>query len=315
MASVDAMGLWHGSCTTPPIKRGFVRHVWIVVLAAGAGRRLAAVTGGVPKQFWRPGTEAPSLLEDTLARMRPIGPRERTMTIVDESHHRFIGGLQPLRHASEVIYQPEDRGTAAGVLMPLVRVDQLDRDAIVVLTPSDHGVEDPLIFQASVSRAIAAVHAGHSGIVLFGVTPTSATEDYGWITPRTRGDHADTFRPVEAFVEKPPVAEAERLLRSGAVWNTMVLVARARALLTAFERALPVHTRTLVSMAAAASDAPSGQLKTAYRNLPAADFSRDVLSRTRPMVLLTLPAATGWSDLGTPDRLRQWLSRRATCAA
>jgi choline kinase len=26
---------------------------WTVVLAAGAGRRLAEVTGGVPKQFWR----------------------------------------------------------------------------------------------------------------------------------------------------------------------------------------------------------------------------------------------------------------------
>ena len=52
-------------------------QLWSVVLAAGSGRRLSDLTGGTPKQFWRP-TGSTSLVEETLARLAPISPPERT---------------------------------------------------------------------------------------------------------------------------------------------------------------------------------------------------------------------------------------------
>jgi mannose-1-phosphate guanylyltransferase len=52
---------------------------WTIVLAAGSGRRLARITGGIPKQFWSPpgGT---TLLEQTLRRMAPLAPVPATFS-------------------------------------------------------------------------------------------------------------------------------------------------------------------------------------------------------------------------------------------
>src|SRR4029079_9603251 len=88
---------------------------WTLVLAAGAGRRLSSVTGGGPKQFWRPQGRT-SLPEDTLDRLSPPVPARRTVPIVDRSHQPFVTALANPDRLGEVLYQPEDRGTAAGVL-------------------------------------------------------------------------------------------------------------------------------------------------------------------------------------------------------
>src|SRR6185503_15686864 len=94
--------------------------VWNLVLAAGAGRRLASVTGGVPKQFWRR-DGGPTLLEDTLTRTSPLASRARTVIVVDSTHAHFITG-SAAEAFERVVYQPTDRGTAAGVLFGLMNV-------------------------------------------------------------------------------------------------------------------------------------------------------------------------------------------------
>src|SRR6187431_331812 len=126
--------------------------LWSIVLAAGAGRRLASVTGGVPKQFWsRYG--GPTLLEDTLARIAPLASPDRTVIVVDQTHRTFVDQASALKAFERFLYQPCDKGTAAGVLLGLMPVIAKDPDAIVMLTPSDHGVADPALFVDEVRRA------------------------------------------------------------------------------------------------------------------------------------------------------------------
>ena len=64
------------------------RPLWSVILAGGAGRRLFAVTNGIPKQFWRLEGQ-PSLLEETVARLAPLGAL-RTCLVVDRSHEPYL---------------------------------------------------------------------------------------------------------------------------------------------------------------------------------------------------------------------------------
>jgi len=44
-----------------------------------------------------------------------------------------------------------------------------------------------------------------------------------------------------------------------------------------------------------------------YEALPELDFSRDILGKSREAAVLSWPSRMGWSDLGTPERLRAWL--------
>src|SRR5687767_5336015 len=107
-------------------------RLWPIVLAAGSGRRLARVTGGAPKQFWAP-TGQPSLLEQTMSRVAPLAPPQQRVTIVDQSHRAYVARIERRTELGHLIYQPEDRGTAAGVLLPAMTVAIHDPDAVVVI--------------------------------------------------------------------------------------------------------------------------------------------------------------------------------------
>jgi len=278
--------------------------VWSVVLAAGMGRRLSPVTGGVPKQFWRPAGSA-SLLDETLVRLRPVSDAARTIIVVDDTHREHVTARAQYRDRARILFQPTDRGTAAGVLFGLVPVLAADPNAIVVLTPSDHGVGDASAFVRGIAEAIGCVKAS-GGIVLLGVEPSAASDDLGWITLRPE-KRPGGIQPVNGFVEKPHATTARRLLASGAVWNTMVLVARVKDLVTLSETHLPEITAMFLRAVPIPAAEHAAFFRGLYSVLPSSDFSRHVLAPARDLLAYTWPASMGWSDLGTPERLRAWL--------
>jgi len=285
-------------------------RVWTVALAGGAGRRLAAVTGGVPKQFWPMG-DSRTLLEATLDRMAPIAPRSRTVVVVDRSHKSYVRAMAD--RLGHVLYQPEDRGTAAGVLLALLPILDAEPEAIVAMTPTDHGIADLTCFRAGVVTAVNHVRRFAADVVLFGVEPLGSEESYGWITPGA-AIRGTTLRRVGAFVEKPPQEVAARLQASGAVWNTMVLVARVSVLLQMFRRQQPVLTGTLTKGwqgMAIGGDA----LRDEYARLTLVDFSREVLAPSTDLLVHTWPSAMGWTDLGTPARFAAWYARTRASSA
>lgn len=282
---------------------------WTVVLAAGAGRRLSSVTGGMPKQFWR-GAQGKSLLEETADRFSPLSPPSRTVIVVDRSHRDYLSVDEHARRLGTLMLQPQDRGTAAGVLLGLMPVLESGDDAIVALTPADHGVVDDVEFRRGVRQA--ARYAGSTGeIVLFGVEPAVAHDDYGWITPgpvRSPG----SMRPVTSFVEKPSRERASELLAAGAVWNTMVLVGPARALRDLSVALVPGLAQAFAIALQLPLVARDAFLASAYSSLPTLDFSRDVIAPARNLATYIWPASIGWSDLGTPERLFAWQAREST---
>lgn len=280
--------------------------LWNLVLAAGAGKRLAPVTGGIPKQYWRAGRRH-SLLDDTINRMAPLAPAARTVTVVADAHRQHLSALRAPGRLGQIVFQPEDRGTAAGVLLGLLHIIETAPKAIVVLTPSDHGVRDIRAFQAGIDRAARSIRDRATETVVFGVEAESAHGDYGWITPAPSETRA--LHRVAAFIEKPPLPMAEQLLASGAVWNTMIVVARATTLLTSFRYHLPHLSKVLESAMAAPHAVRHNELRAAYDRLPHYDFSRDLLTPATDLSLIVWPTALGWSDLGTPERLAEWHDR------
>src|SRR4029077_15805474 len=99
---------------------------WAVVLAGGEGGRLRALTTtatgmAIPKQFCSLRGGA-SLLEEALQRATAIAPTERISTVVAEHHAdwwcRSLSALAP----ANVFVQPQNRGTALGILLALLNI-------------------------------------------------------------------------------------------------------------------------------------------------------------------------------------------------
>ena len=279
---------------------------WAVVLAGGDGDRVAAMTRDaqgrvVPKQFWS-FDDGPPMVRWALARARRVAPAPRVLVAVTEPHRphwqRHLADVP--RH--NILVQPENRGTAVGVLRALVEVQARGCAAApAVLLPADHYVGNEFVLHHALAEAVLSARHDHPPVVLLGVSPRSAEAGYGWILPEASGPIARVSR----FVEKPPAESVAEMVRGGALINSFILVARVQVLLGIIGRLLP---DVLGAFRRLASSAPDGAAcRRLYERLPSIDLSRDVLERAVKSLSVVRVPPCGWSDLGTPERLRQFL--------
>ena len=277
---------------------------WAVVLAAGEGSRLQGLTRDsrgvvVPKQFCSL-QGGPSLLQETIQRALAVAPLQRICTVVAVQHRRWWERTLSYFPEPNVVAQPHNRGTAHGILLPLLRICAQDPDAVVVFLPSDHYIGDEAAFASSLRHAASLATIDPRSIYVLGSEPEEADPELGYVVPTSRS--RSEASPVLRFVEKPTPEFAATLLEQGGLWNMFVLAASARALLTLFEHTLP---GTLAAMEHLSGHA----IENLYRNLPTVDFSRDILQgREERLRVLPVPAC-GWTDLGTPPRVASTLQR------
>lgn len=249
---------------------------------------------------------ARSLLRQTLDRVALAIPSERTVVVTRRSHAGYASVEFPRHLVSKVLVQPEDRGTAAGILFPGHWIRWRDPEATVAVFPSDHFVVEEGLFMRHVAEVAAGVNRHPEWIVLLGARPTDAETGYGWIEPGEplpwkRCAHVSR---VQRFWEKPSFETARACLEAGWLWNTLVLVARAETLIEAGRRCVPaLHDRLARIAPFTDTEEEAWAIHQGYALAPSASFSRAVLEAGLPFLAVSkLPPLT-WSDWGTPERV------------
>jgi mannose-1-phosphate guanylyltransferase len=295
---------------------------WAIVLAGGEGTRLRSLvqrihSDGRPKQYAILVGER-SLLRQTLDRVALAVPPERTVVVQTRAHSRFFPAEFSGPGAPTVLVQPQDRGTAAGILLPALRVAWKDPGATVAVFPSDHFVADDGAFMRHVVSLLPVVDRHPELLVLLGAAPDSAEPGYGWIEPGPRLDAASSgeVRSVRRFVEKPSASEARACLANGSLWNTFVMLGRARTLVEAMRRALPELVARLARIRPfVGTPAETRAIEQAYRLSGTANFSQTVLVPSPARLAVSPLPALAWSDWGTPERVIQTLRREGLAPA
>jgi mannose-1-phosphate guanylyltransferase len=222
-----------------------------------------------------------------------------------EAHYTAeLKGVSP----RQMVVQPVNRGTLPAAVFSLLRLTQLDPLAIVAFVPSDHFYEDEAGFRTGLDLAYEIAEDNGGAIVLLGAKASSADVEYGWIEP-TKITAIGLGRPrlyrVRNFWEKPSTDVAQSLLEQGCLWNTFTMVGRASTFLRMIEAAAPrvYHAFSRVTHEDRAA------IRTVYNALSASDFSRDVLTTSTHMLSVLSLGDLGWSDLGSPGRALDALTR------
>jgi len=277
-------------------------RVWAIILAAGDGTRLRSLVRLLhgderPKQFATIIGER-SLLQTTIERTTRIAPPWRTVVVVSTEYAALARKQLGVWSAVRVLVQPRNRGTAAGILLPLAWIRARDPHARVAIFPSDHHVADPVPFVSAVRTALAA-----EGITLLGISGDRADTGLGWIEPERSAKFAVTA--VARFVEKPHRTVAQALLRRGALWNAFVIAASIPELWALAEASLPTLTAALDALGTLTDEAA---LQRLYETLAPSDFSRVVLERAPDLSVIRVDGS-GWADWGTPERIIESLER------
>lgn len=278
-------------------------HLWALVLAAGDGKRVRSLThtsdGALaPKQFCTVHGRQ-SLLSYTIDRGAALVPMERIVTVVAEQHRGWWESELSGHPSENVVVQPHNRGTAVGILLPLLKIVRRDPLARIILLPTDHYVARESLLRESIEEANRAVQVDGSRVILLGMMPRESDTEYGWIVPSAENR---AVCEVATFVEKPDSARARFLLRRGALLNSLILVATGRAFLQLFARATPQLIGDFISWRENATAGPAA-LETLYRKLSSHDFSREVLEPSCASLSVLRAPDCGWMDVGTPARL------------
>jgi mannose-1-phosphate guanylyltransferase len=279
-------------------------NTWALVLAGGEGSRLRGLTRNghgvvVPKQFCSL-QGGPTLLQEALLRAAALAPPQRVCTVVAEHHRQWWTPLLSHLPKENAIVQPQNRGTAYGILLPLLRIAERDPDATVVLLPADHYVRDEEVMAGSLRHAAELAHADRDSIYLLGVQPDEPDTELGYIVPAARSQSGAVA--VERFIEKPSEFLAGMLLDRGALWNVFILAASAKALLGLFDGR---YAATIAAM----RGFEGANIESLYQHLSSMDFSRDVLQGKESRLKVLAVPPCGWTDLGTPKRIGLTLER------
>ncbi len=288
-------------------------QTWSLVLAGGEGSRLRTLTtkpGGtaVPKQYCTLVGEH-TLLEAAIERAKAITSAAHTCVVVAAKHRRWWSSPLAELPKANVIVQPFNRGTAVGILDPLLHILVRDRHARLVILPSDHYVRQEELLQRCARSAVELLVHDTDGPILLGLEPEEPDPELGYIIPGERG--IDGGRSIRRFIEKPPVHRAREIISQGGLWNTFIIVAAGQGLLNLFEQRYPQLVKDMRSVVELLAREPEdvAELSNLYEQLPQIDFSRDVLEVFCSSLRLVRVPACGWSDLGTPKRVGETLRR------
>ena len=150
-----------------------------IILSGGAGTRLWPLSwGDHPKQFLSLISDK-TMIQETLLRLKGL---DITAPIVSCGvDHRFLVAQQlgELGVKPTILLEPMAKNTAPAIAAACCAAMKQDKDAVVVVLPSDHVIKDVEVFQTSVMTAAGLAEKGH--LVTFGIVPTFPATGYGYV--------------------------------------------------------------------------------------------------------------------------------------
>ena len=268
-----------------------------IILSGGAGTRLWPLSwGDHPKQFL-PLVTNRTMIQETLLRLK--GLEIGSPIISCGKSHRFMVAQQIGEVSNTkptIILEPMAKNTAPAIAAACCAAIKQDKDAVVVVLPSDHVIADVPVFQKAVLTA--AKNAEEGFLVTFGIVPTFPATGYGYV--KASGSESKGAYTLEKFVEKPCLEKAQEYLASGEYsWNSGMFVFKA----SVFLNELKIHNPQMADLAIKSFE--KATVETDFIRLDSESFGQikgdsidyAVMEKTTKGKIVKLNA--GWDDVGS----------------
>ncbi|PKQ15128.1 MAG: mannose-1-phosphate guanylyltransferase/mannose-6-phosphate isomerase [Actinobacteria bacterium HGW-Actinobacteria-7] len=285
-------------------------NVYAVILAGGSGQRFWPLSRELnPKQLLSMfGTE--SLIAQAVHRILPFAEGGSSIAIAtnerlfDELRNHLTAQPDPALHAVRYIQEPLPKNTAPAIALAAATFAAQDPDAIMVVLPSDHLLEDGEVWADCIGAATSAAEDGY--LVTIGISPTRPETGYGYIMagaalPQfTQG--TATPHVAARFVEKPELEIAEKYVASGDYfWNAGIFVMKASRVLEELDAAggAEANIADVCRWIAAqpAENRNGAEARARFGEIVSISIDKAVMERSDRVAVI--PAPLKWSDVGS----------------
>ncbi|WP_298320227.1 mannose-1-phosphate guanylyltransferase [uncultured Aquimarina sp.] len=272
------------------------KNYYAILMAGGVGSRFWPVsTTEFPKQFHDMLGTGETLIQRTFSRLSKIIPKENIFILTNERYNDLVLQQLPQAEQRQVVTEPAMRNTAPCILYAALKIQKENPDAVMVVAPSDHWIEDEDAFVGNLKQSFDAC-SEKDILMTLGIQPTFPNTGYGYIQ---YNKETDAIKKVAQFTEKPDYETAKQFLDQGNyLWNAGIFIWSVKSIVGAFSK----FQKEMTALFEKGLDAYNTEEENDFIavNYPLAEnISIDYAILEKAENVYVLPATFDWNDLGT----------------
>ncbi len=283
------------------------KNYYAILMAGGVGSRFWPVsTTDFPKQFHDMLGSGDTLIQKTFSRLSKIIPIENILILTNEKYNDLVLEQLPLVKQEQVLLEPDMRNTAPCILYASLKIQKLNPNALMVVAPSDHWIEDETAFANNLQQCFDFCKE-HDALLTLGIQPTFPNTGFGYI----EYDKSDLnpIKKVNQFREKPDYETAKSFLEEGNfLWNGGIFIWSVQSITSAFSTFQPqMDALFKQGLESYNTNLEKAFVETNYAK--AENISIDYAVMEKANNVFVLPATFDWNDLGTWGQLHEKIDK------
>ena len=285
------------------------KNYYAVLMAGGVGSRFWPVsTTDNPKQFHDMLGTGKSLIQKTFDRLNRFIPTENILILTNERYNELVLEQLPMVSQEQVVLEPAMRNTAPCILYAALKIQKLNPNAVMIVAPSDHWIEDEEAFAKDVKACFEKCEK-EAVLCTLGIQPTYPNTGFGYI--EYQKTDKTSIKKVAQFREKPNLETAKEFLAQGNfLWNAGIFMWSVKTIVDAFKSYQPSQYDLFEQgMSCYNTEDEQDFIKENYPK--AENISIDYAILEQSKAIYTLPASFDWNDLGTWGALYEKLNKDA----
>ncbi|MEL7269253.1 MAG: mannose-1-phosphate guanylyltransferase [Bacteroidota bacterium] len=273
------------------------KNYYAVIMAGGVGSRFWPVsTASYPKQFHDMLGTGKTLIQKTFERLNRFVPTENILVLTNARYNDLVLEQLPMMQPNQVVLEPAMRNTSPCILYAALKIRKMNPDAVMVVAPSDHWIEDEDAFVSDVTACFDKCEK-EAVLCTLGIRPTFPNTGFGYIEYEKESDLP--IKKVSQFREKPDYETAKEFLRQGNfLWNAGIFMWSVKTIVEAFKTYQPTQY-SLFEKGEWCYNTKDEQTFIDEHYGQAENISIDYAILEQSDAIYTLPASFDWNDLGT----------------
>lgn len=279
-----------------------------LIMAGGRGTRFwPKSTEDKPKQFLNL-VGKKTMIQDTFDRISKKISKNKIFVVTSQRYENILKEQLPELPENNIIIEPVGRNTAPCILLACLYINQIYKNANVVVLPSDHLISNVKEFCNVLEVANEYISKQSDSIVTIGVEPNRPEVGYGYIKCSENKQNINDYEiiKVERFVEKPNEELAKEYVKSKKyLWNSGMFIFNIVYMIEEMKRNAKNIYHLLIKLPEINSKNYRAELERIYTECE--DISIDYAIMEKSDNICVIPCKFGWDDIGTWKALQRYI--------